>query len=245
VIVAVAFSCANPDRVSMRGVIFCPQMQTRFLLSRLRTQRQKALNRGAVVEVGACRHWIEEHFKPEGPPPSRIEFSLLTLKRYFAFTRVSDVAVGYHCIDVRFDVFIGPGEVTLAVNGGDKAYTPARAIHGFADVAHNALFDNEIAYCKRRAVIGHSVLCLVEQPNDLLSDGWRVRSDGIFEAGPKHEVRTVLLIETPAHGSENRLGLYADAVGHKVRNSLMRGFLFRARLIVEIPEDSDQLAVCM
>jgi hypothetical protein len=120
----------------------------------------------------------------------------------------------------------------------------ARAIHGFAQITRNPVFDHEVAQGERSSMAGHAALCLVEKPEDLLGNGWGVRRDGVFEVVPQNEVRAVLLVEPTAHGSESRMGLHPDLViGQEVGKPLKRGFVFRARLIIELSEVCNELVV--
>src|SRR5262252_6402944 len=67
VVVAIAFACVSPDRIAVRGVIFCPQPKIRFLLARLCGCSDEAFNSGTIEEGRASRYWVKEHFNLEDP----------------------------------------------------------------------------------------------------------------------------------------------------------------------------------
>jgi hypothetical protein len=53
-----------------------------------------------------------------------------------------------------------------------------------------------------------------------------------------------MLIQPPPHGPQGSINLDSNAVvGNKVGNALQRGFVFRAGLVVQLPEIMDQQAV--
>src|SRR5215207_3555372 len=99
-VVAVAFSCVSPERVSVRGIVVCPQRETRLLRGRLDAMRKKPLDRGAVEEWGTGRDWIEKHFHFVDTSPPSIEFAPFALKRYFAFARVRNAGVDRHGLGI-------------------------------------------------------------------------------------------------------------------------------------------------
>ncbi|WP_157043820.1 hypothetical protein [Nitrobacter hamburgensis] len=239
-VVAVAFAGVSPYRVAMRGVVFLPKEKARFLARRLNALRDKPLDRWAVEKWGTGRDWIEKHFDLVDAPPSGVQLAPLSFKRYLAFARVRDIGVDGGSVSVGFDVFVGPGRLSLPVHDWDEARPSARSIHGFAHVAHDSRFEYEISESKRHPAPGHAAFCLVEKPDDLLGDGWTVRRDGVFEVVPEDEVRAMLLVEAPAHRRKGRMRLNADAVvRHEVRNPLERGLVLCARLVVELPEVGD------
>ena len=243
VIIAVAFRCVRAQSVTVSGIVFCPYRETRFLLSRLGAGVQKPFYRRRAVGI-TSRDWVKQHFDFVDTSPPSVEFPFFALKRYFAFARVGNVAVSDDSLIVDFDVFVGPGEYALPVNDRNKSHSSSRAIHGFAHVAHYPAFNNEITHGPGCAMTGNSALCLVEKPNDLLGNGWRVRSDGVFEVIPKHEVGAMLLVEPTAHSREGCVGFDREpVVRDEVQNPLKRGFVFRSRLIVELPEVLDQQVV--
>ena len=238
-IVAVAFRCVRAQSVTVSGIVFCPYRETRFLLSRLGAGVQKPFYRRAVEKWRSGRDWIKQHFDFVDTSPPSLEFPFFALKRYFAFARVGNVAASSDGFIVGFDVFVGPGEYALPVNDRDRPHSSSRAIHGFAHVAHYPAFNNEITHGQGCAMTGNAVVCLVEKPNDLLGDGWRVRSDGIFEVVPKHEVGAMLLVEPNVYRREGCVGFDRDAVVRdEVRNPLMRGLVFRSRLLWSCPKPS-------
>jgi hypothetical protein len=240
-VVAVAFSCVCAGPVAVRGIVFCPRSKFSLLSARLGTSEQQPVYRRALEKRGTGRDWVQEHFDFIDPTPARIEFPAPAFKRYFAFARVDDVLIRDQGLGIGFDVFVGPGELALSRNDGNEARQAARAIHGFANVSHNASFNDLIAQGQRYTLSGNAALCLVERPDELLSSDWGVRRDGVFEVVPKDEVRAVLLVQPPhrGHGS-----VRADtAISHKVGNTLERGFIFRAGLVVDFPEVKDKKVV--
>src|SRR5262245_4393915 len=244
VIVAVAFACVRPECVTIRGVVFCPEMESGLLLSDFRDGPKQALDDRAVKERGTGRQWVKKHFDLVDPPAPRVEFAPLAFKRDFAFARVRNIAIGTNRLIVRFDVFVGPGEYPLPVNATDKARPSPRAIHGFADIAHYPVFDNEIAHGKGGPMSGQAALCLIEKPNDLLGDRWRLRSDGILQVVPKNEVGAVLHVEPTAHWRKRRMRFNPNAdAGDEVGDPLERSLVFRARLVVQLAEARDKKVV--
>ena len=236
-VVAVAFAGVSPDRVAMRGIVFLPQQKTRFLVPQLLALRDKVLDRWPFKKRGTGRDWIQQHFDLVDAPSSGLELAPLAFKRYFAFARVRDISVDHGSVSVGFEVFVGPGQLSLAVDDWNEARPSARAVHGFAHVAHDSRFEYEISESKRHPVPGHAAFCLVEKPDDLLGDGWNVRPDGIFEVVPEDEVRAMLLVEAPAHRRKGRMRLNADAVvRHEVRHPFERGLVLCARLVIELAE---------
>jgi hypothetical protein len=243
-VVAVAFSCIRPQGIAVSGIVFCPRRKSGPLLSGLHACAVKPLHRWSVKKWGTGRDWVEQHFNFVDTSSSTVEFAPLALRRYFAFARVDNILVRGQGLGIGFDVFVGPGERALPRDDGDEPDTPSRAIHGFANVTHDSVFNHEIAQGEGYSMPGNAALCLVENPDDLLGDGWGIRRDGVFEVVPQNEVRAVLLIEPTAHWSKSSMGLHSDAVvGHEVRDPLKRGFVFRARLIVELPVVGNQQVV--
>ena len=242
--VAVAFSCVRAKSVSMRGVVVCPQPQTSLLLSGFGAGESEALEDGAVKERRAGRNWVKKHFDLVDPPASRVQFPPFGFKRYLAFARFRDIAVSDNRLNVGFDIFVGPGDYPLLGHDGNKPRVSARAINGFADISHYPVFDYEVAKRQGGAVTGHAALCLVEQPNDLFSDGWRLRSDGVLNVVTEDKVGAMLLVEATAHGRERSMGFDSDpVVRHEVGDTPERGFIFRARLIVKLPKVADKKVV--
>jgi hypothetical protein len=232
--VAVAFSCFRADRVSMRGVVFCPEAQSRLLLPRLTAARQKCR------DTGYGQRWVERHFTSVDTSNIRPQQPHTPIKRYFAFARVCNAAVHPYGLGVSFDVFVGPGE--RAFDDESKANASRRAIHGFVCANHYETFEDELDRGQRHSVSGHVTFCLVTKPDDLLEPDWTVRPDAPFEVVPDHELGAVLLIEAAAHRTQSEVGLYANgAVSQEVRHPLERGFLFRAGLIAKLPEGSGVL----
>jgi hypothetical protein len=243
-IVAIAFASIRSQSVAMRGIIFCPQPWSRLLVSRLRAGGDEPLDSCAIEERRTGCHWVRKHFDCAEAAPPGVDLPAFRLQRYFAFARVKDAFVSRYGVSVRFDVFVGPGEMALPVDDRDEARPSARAVHGFAHVTHHTVFDYEIARSRRSSVSGDAAFCLVAKPDDLLGDGWRVRRDGVFQIIPKHEVGARLLVEPAAYGRERGIGLRPDAVvGNAVRDPLERGFVFRTRLVVELPEVRDEQVV--
>ena len=220
--------------------VFLPKEKARFLARRLLALRDKALNRRAVEERGTGRDWVQEHFHFVDAPASGVQLAPLAFKRYLAFARVRNIVIENCSVSIGFDVFVGPGRLSLPVDDGDEARPSSRSIHGFAHVAHDSRFEYEISESKRHAVPGHAAFCLVEKPDDLLGDSWTVRRDGVFKVVPQDKVRAMLLVEAPAHRRKGRMRLNADAVvRHEVRNPLERGLVLCSRLVVELPEVGD------
>ena len=243
-VVAVAFSCIRPQGVAVRGIVFCPKRKSGPLLSALHTCADRPLNRWSVKKWGTGRNWVEQHFNFVDTSSSAVEFPPFALKRYFAFARVDNILVREQGLGIGFDVFVGPGERALPRDDGDEPDAPARAIHGFANITHDPVLDYEIAQGERCSLPGNAALCLIKKPDDLLGNGWGVRRDGVFEVVPQNEVRAALLVEPTAHRCESGMGLHPNTVvGHEVRNPLKRGFVFRARLIVQLPEVGNQQVV--
>src|SRR4051812_25071282 len=114
-IVAVAFSCVGAQGKSVRGVVFCPEGKSSFLMSRLSARGYQPFNSGTVKEGGAG-NWVTELFHFADTSVRRIEFTPFGLKRYFAFARVEDMFIEGNRIAVGFDVFVGPGELALPSN---------------------------------------------------------------------------------------------------------------------------------
>jgi hypothetical protein len=241
-IVAIAFASVRSQSTAMRGIVFCPQPWSRLLLARLRAGGDEPPDGRAVKERRSGSDWIKKHFDLADTPG--VPFPAPRLQRYFAFARVSDAFVSRYGLSVRFDVFVGPGELALPVDDRDEARASARAIHGFAQVTHHTVFDHELAQSRRSSVPGDAAFCLVRQPDDLLRDGWRVRRDGVFQVVAEREVAAMLLLDPAAHGAERGIGLPADTVvRNEVRDPLERGFVFRTRLVVELPEIRDEQVV--
>jgi hypothetical protein len=93
-----------------------------------------------------------------------------------------------------------------------------------------------IAQGQRYTLSGNAALCLVERPDELLSNDWGVRRDGVFEVVPKDEVRAMLLLQPPAHRGHGSVRFDGDtAISNEVGNTLERGFVFRAGLVVDFP----------
>jgi len=244
VIVAVPFACVRPDSVSMRGVVFCPQIEPGFLLSRLGDGGKQTGDDAPAAKRKSSRNWIKKHFDRVDPPSPRVQFAPLALKRDFAFARITNVAVGSSRLVVRFDVFVGPGVYPLPGNDGNKAGASARAIHGFADITHHPVFDSEVAHGKGGPVPGHAALCLVEKPGDLLGDGWRLRREGILQVVTQDEIGAMLLVEPTRHWHQRGKRVSPDAVVRdEIGNPLERGLILRARLIVKLSEVRDRQVV--
>lgn len=238
--VAVAFAGVSPDRIAMRAIVFCPQQNAGFLAERLTALRDKSLNRRTIKKRGTGRDWVVQHFNVVDAPPAGVELAPFAFKRYFAFARVRDLSVNRGGLSISFDVFVGPGQLSLPVDDWNEARPSARAVHGFAHVSHDSRFEHEISESKRYPMAGHAVFCLVEKPDDLLSDGWTVRRDGVFEVIPEDEIRAMLLLEAPAHRRKGRMRLEPDAVvRHEVRHPFERGLLLCARLVIELAEVGD------
>src|SRR4051812_7548574 len=121
-VVAVAFSCVRANRVAVRGIVFCPQKQSRLLLSRLRACGHEPLDDSSVEEGRTGRDWVQKHFHFVDTSPPGVEFSPFTLKRYFAFARIANAVVCEQGIGVSFDVFLGPGELAISADNGNEAY---------------------------------------------------------------------------------------------------------------------------
>ena len=136
--VAVAFSGVSPNRVAMRGVVFLPKVKARFLARRLSALRDKPLDRRAIEKWGTGRDWIEKHFDLVEVPASGVQLAPLPFKRYLAFARVRDIGIDGGGVSIGFDVFVGPGRLSLPVHDGDEARASSRSIHGFAHVSHDS-----------------------------------------------------------------------------------------------------------
>src|SRR5262245_44672115 len=89
----------------------------------------------------------------------------------------------------------GQGSTRRRSERGIKRSRLPAPINGFADIAHYPLFDNEVAKRERSAVTGHAAVCLVEQPNDLFGDGWRLRGDRVLQVVSEDKVGAMLLVE--------------------------------------------------
>ena len=71
-----------------------------------------------------------------------------------------------------------------------------------------------------------------------------VRDEGLFEVIPENEVGAVMLIQAPAHGRKGRVCLDPNPiVRNEVGNTFQRGFIFRAGLVVQLPEVCDERVV--
>jgi len=244
VIVAVPFSCVRPDRVSMRGVILCPQLQTSFLLSRLCAGEHQRLDNGALKRKRPGHTWVKKHFDLVDPPSARVQFPPFGFKRYLAFTRFRDAVIGDSRFSIAFDMFVGPGDFPLPVDDQDKSHSSSRAINGFADVWHYPVFDNEVAKRKRSVVTGHAAVCVVDQSDDLFSDGWRLGSNRILKVITEDKAGAMLLVEATTHWRQRRMGFDPDPlVRDEVADPLKRGFIFRARLIVKVPKVANKQVV--
>jgi hypothetical protein len=244
VVVAIPFACVRPNRVSVRGILLCPQAKAGPLLSRFNTGGDHSPNGCAVEERGTGRDWVKQHFYLVDPSSSRVQFPPFGFQRYLAFARVHDVLVERARFSISFDIFVGPGEYAVSVNDGHQAKMSARAVHGFADIAHYPVFDNEVAQRQGGTVTGHAALCLIKEPYDFLGDDRRLRNDRILQVVTKDEVRAMLLVEATAHWRKRRIGFDPNAVvDHEARNPLERGFIFRARLVAKLPEVADRQVV--
>lgn len=242
-IVAIPFRCVRTHSVMVRGVVFCPQLQSAHLLARLNADGQTALDDRAVDDAGTGRHWVQQHFDFASAPPARVEPAPFAFKRCFAFARFGDLAIERNRCRIGFDVFVGPGDCSL-LHDRHKGQGSRRAINGFADVIHYPVFDREVACGEECAVTGHAALCLVETADDLLGERWRLRSNRIRKVVAQNEVRSMLLIEALAPWRQRAAELQANAVArHGVGHPLERGFLFRARLVVKLPEVRDRTIV--
>jgi hypothetical protein len=244
VVVAIPFACMRPNRVSVRGLVLCPPAKAGHLLSRFDTCGDGSVDERASEERGSGRDWIKTHFDLGNPWPSRIPFPPFGYQRYRAFARVRDVLVERNRLSVSFDMFVGPGAYAVTAGNGDKANASARAVHGFADMAHYPVFDHEVAQRQGGTVTGHAALCLVEEPYDFLGDDGRLRDDRILQVVTTDEVRAMLLVEATADWRKRKMGFDPNAVvDHEARDPRERGFIFRARLAVKLPEVPDQQVV--
>jgi hypothetical protein len=243
-VVAVAFSCVSPDPVAVRGIVFCPESKSGLILSRLCATSEEPFYSDPIKKRRTGRHWVEQHFDCVTPSPTRVELPTLSLKRYFAFARVDDVLVREQSLAVGLDVFVGPGEFAFPRHDRNEARLSSRAIHGFAHVTHSTRFNNSISQGQGHTMSGNAALCVVEKMDDLLGNDWRIRRDGTFEVIPKDEVGAMLLVQPPTHGVKRGVCFDADTIiSDEVRNPLERGFIFRAGLVIELPEALDRKVV--
>jgi hypothetical protein len=84
---------------------------------------------------------------------------------------------------------------------------------------------------------GHATLCLVQQPDDILGEGWRLRSDGIHEVIPQDEIGAMLLVEPTARWRQRRMRFNPNAVvHHEIGDPLERSLIFCARLSIKLSE---------
>ena len=198
-----------------------------------------------VDEGGTGRDWVKRHFDDLDAPPTGGQFTPFGFKRYLAFARVRGALAERNRFSVGFDIFVGPGDYAAA-DPSDRAHTSARAVHGFVDIAHYPVFDHEIAQGQEGTTSGRAAPCLVEEPYDFLGRDRRFRSDRILQVVTEHEVGAMLTIEATAHWRQRRMGFNPNPiVGDEVANPLKRGFLFRARLIVRLPEVRDRRVVVL
>lgn len=123
-VVAVPFACVCPKRVSMRGVVLCPQVEPRLLLSRFDAGEGEAFDGGAIKEGRAGRHWIKKHFDLVDPPSSRIQFPPFGFKRYLAFARVRYALVSDNRFSVVFAYLSGQASTPALSTMGIKRTRP-------------------------------------------------------------------------------------------------------------------------
>ena len=242
---AIPFACSRTKSITMRGVVVCPPAESRLLLSRLGADGGRTVDDDTIDEELAGRDWVKRHFDELDTPPTGVQYTPFGFKRYQAFARVRGALAERNRFSVGFDIFVGPGDYAAA-NPGDKAHTSARAVHGFVDIAHYPAFDREIAQGQEGTTSGRAAPCLVEEPYDFLGRDRRFRSDRILQVVTGHEVRAMVTIEPTAHWCQRRMGFNPNPIfGDEVANPLKRGFLFRARLIVRLPEVRDRRVVVL
>jgi hypothetical protein len=233
----------RPNRVSVRGIVLCPPSRAGLLLARFEDGGDHAPDGRAVEARGTGRDWIKTHFDAAEPRSSRAQFPPFGFRQYRAFARVRDALVERNRLSVSFDIFVGPGDYT-AVGNADMARASARAIHGLAEIAHYPVFEHEVAQRQGGTVTGHAALCQVEEPYDFLGSDRRLRGDRITRVVTKDEVRAMLIVEATPDWRKRRMGFDpSTGPGRDARDPHERGFLFRARLAVKLPEIADKQVV--
>ena len=241
-IIAVPFSCTGPHAVAIRGLVFCPDGKSGFLLSRLRACGHDPRD-DFIKERGGSRDWVQEQFSNVNTSHSSIESTPLVSERYFAFARVDDMYIRENCVAVGFDAFVGPGDFALPVDSG-YVRSSSRAIHGFVHVTHCPMLNHIASEGKPGTVSGHAALCFVKKADDLIRGDWTVRNDGIFQVVPKDTVSAVMSLQTPAvHRGKGHISLSPHPAIRDEENPHQRGFVFRAGLIVHLPKINDERVV--
>src|SRR5436190_17331781 len=132
--------------------------------------------------------------------------------------------------------------MSLPVADQYRMHEATRAIHGFAHVTHYPVLNHMSADLEGHNMRGHAALCCGEKTRDLLADNWAVRRGGLFHVVPKNVAGAALLVQTPAHRGIGRVSLDPKTACDGTINPLDRGFVFRAGLVIEIPEIRDQQA---
>jgi hypothetical protein len=214
----------------------CPHSHTGFLLSRFKAGDDEPSHR-APQDATSCR-WIKKHFEVPDPASTRVQFPPFAFRRYLGFVRFREIAVSRHRLSIGFDIFVGPAEYPLPLADGGKEQTSARAIHGFADIAHYATFQSEIASGEASTITGHAALCLVRRPDAFLGSGWRLQNDCVLQPAGRDEVRAMLAMEATAQWRQRHMRFHTSpAIAGKPANS-ERGVIFRARLALKLPDIS-------
>jgi hypothetical protein len=240
VIIAVPFSCIDCQGVAVRGIVFCPDGKSGFLLSGLRAGGYEPIA-DDLQESGGSRAWVKEHFAVLNTSASSLQSRPLLLERYFAFARVEDMYVREQCVAVGFDVFVGPGDFALPLDKG-YARSSSRAVHGFAHVTHHPTLNHIASEGRRYSVSGHAALCYVKKADDLVRDDWTVRDDGAFQVVPRNKVSAVMLLQPPGHRAKGHMSLSPHSAVREA-SPLQRGFAFRAGLVIELPKIQNQQVI--
>jgi hypothetical protein len=210
---AVAFACVRPEGIAMRGIEFTPEVKASLDVLGVGALGQKALNDGPIEKREPRGNRVEQHLNLIHTATASVEFPPLTVERDLTFAGIVDIPADTDCFGVCFYELIQSREYILAIDNGYKSDPAARAFRRLTDVPNEAILKDEIAYRYRRAMCSNATFSFVEEPNYLLSDGRSFSPNSVLKVVSKYKVWSVLLIETPAHGGECSMRVYANPIG--------------------------------